>query len=45
MSAQQVRDNTGFELLFDADIETTEPPTDDELAVLREFDPDRVYIS
>ena len=29
----------------DADIETTEPPTDDELAVLREFDPDRVYIS
>ena len=45
VSAQQVRDNTGFELLFDADIETTEPPTDDELAVLREFDPDRVYIS
>ena len=45
VSAEQVRENTGFELLFDADIETTEPPTDEELAVLREFDPDRVYIS
>lgn len=45
VSAEQVRENTGFELLFDADIETTEPPTDDELAVLREFDPDRVYIA
>ncbi len=45
VSAEQVRENTGFELLFDADIETTEPPTDDELAVLREFDPERVYIA
>ena len=45
VSAERVRENTGFELLFDADIETTEPPTDDELAVLREFDPDRVYIA
>ena len=45
VSAEQVRESTGFELLFDADIETTEPPTDDELAVLREFDPDRVYIA
>ena len=45
VSAEQVQESTGFELLFDADIETTEPPTDDELAVLREFDPDRVYIA
>lgn len=45
VSAEQVRESTGFELLFDTDIETTEPPTDDELAVLREFDPDRVYIA
>ena len=45
VSADQVQENTGFELLFDADLETTEPPTDDELAVLREFDPDRVYIA
>ena len=45
VSAEQVRENTGFELLFDDDLETTAPPTDDELAVLREFDPDRVYIA
>ena len=45
VSADQVRENTGFELLFASDIETTEPPTDDELAGLREFDPDRVYIA
>jgi glutaconate CoA-transferase subunit B len=44
-TADQVRENTGFELLFDSNIETTEPPTDEELAVLREFDPDRVYIA
>jgi glutaconate CoA-transferase subunit B len=45
VTTEQVRENTGFELLFDSDLETTEPPTDDELAVLREFDPDRVYIA
>ena len=45
VSADQVQESTGFELLFDADMETTEAVTDDELAVLREFDPDRVYIA
>ena len=45
VSAEQVQESTGFELLFDADMETTEAVTDDELAVLREFDPDRVYIA
>ena len=45
VTAEQVQDNTGFELLFDSEIETTAPPTDDELAVLRELDPDRVYIA
>ena len=45
VSAEQVRENTGFDILFDSDIETTETPTDDELAVLREFDPDRIYIA
>ena len=45
VTADQVRENTGFELLFDSDIETTEPPTDEELAVIREFDADRVYIA
>ena len=45
VTAEEVRDNTGFELQFDPDVATTEPPTDDELAVLRELDPDRVYIA
>jgi len=45
VTAEQVRENTGFELLFESNIETTDPPTDEELAVLREFDPDRVYIA
>ena len=45
VTADQVRENTGFDILFDDDLETTEPPTDEELAVLREFDPDRVYIA
>ena len=45
VSAEQVQEATGFELLFDDDIRNTEPPTDEELAVVREFDPDRVYIA
>ena len=40
----EVRKKTGFELMFDTDIQTTQPPTSEELAVLRELDPDRVYI-
>ena len=45
VSAEQVRESTAFELLFDSDIKITEPPTDGELAVLREFDPERLYIA
>ena len=41
----RVRDATGFELMFDDEIGRTEPPTAEELAVLREMDPDRVYIA
>jgi glutaconate CoA-transferase subunit B len=40
-----VRQNTGFELLARPDIETTEPPTESELAVLRKLDPARLYIA
>jgi len=45
VTAEQVQENTGFELEFADDVETTEPPTDEELAVLREVDPDRIYIA
>src|SRR5262249_32521901 len=39
----QVQDNTGFPLLFDEETGVTEPPTQHELATLRELDPDRLY--
>ena len=44
VSIDQVRDNTGFDIQA-ADLETTEPPSARELAVLRELDPDRLYIA
>ncbi len=45
VTAEQVQENTGFELEFADDVETTDSPTDEELAVLREVDPDRIYIA
>jgi glutaconate CoA-transferase subunit B len=43
VAVEQVQENTGFELLAGADLPVTEPPTEQELAVLRHLDPDRVY--
>ena len=43
VTRQQVQDNTGFALVFDDETGVTEPPTDHELQILREFDPDRLY--
>ena len=43
VTREQVQDNTGFELLFDARVETPEPPRKDELEVLRHLDPERLY--
>jgi glutaconate CoA-transferase subunit B len=43
VAPEQVQENTGFELLIDADLPITDPPTDNELAVLRHLDPDRLY--
>jgi glutaconate CoA-transferase subunit B len=43
VAADQVQENTGFELLIDADLPITDPPTENELAVLRHLDPERVY--
>ncbi|NIR32246.1 MAG: 3-oxoadipate--succinyl-CoA transferase subunit B [Gammaproteobacteria bacterium] len=40
---EQVQENTGFEVIIEADVEVTEAPTLRELAVLRELDPDRLY--
>jgi glutaconate CoA-transferase subunit B len=43
VTAAAVQANTGFELLVAADLAVTEPPSDQELAVLRHLDPDRLY--
>jgi glutaconate CoA-transferase, subunit B len=43
VAADRVQENTGFELLMDADLAITDPPTENELAVLRHLDPDRLY--
>ena len=40
VSRDQVLDNTGFDLAFD---DTLAPPSSDELAVLRELDPEQLY--
>jgi glutaconate CoA-transferase subunit B len=43
VSADQVQENTGFALLIEAELPTTDPPTENELAVLRHLDPERLY--
>ena len=43
VATDQVQHNTSFELLVAADLPVTDPPTENELAVLRHLDPDRVY--
>jgi len=43
VTADQVQQNTGFELLVPPDLPVTDPPNEKELAVLRHLDPDRVY--
>ncbi len=44
VTVEQVRQNTGFELLIADTLEENHPPTDEELRVLREdVDPDKLY--
>jgi glutaconate CoA-transferase subunit B len=45
VTVEEVRDNTGFDILIDDDPETTEAPTEEELSILRHLDPDRLYIA
>ncbi|KAB2905637.1 MAG: 3-oxoacid CoA-transferase [Anaerolineae bacterium] len=45
ITIQDIIENTGFELLILGDVETLDPPTAEELRILREeIDPDRLYI-
>lgn len=43
-TADQVRENTGFEVLRAASVTTTEPPSPAELELLRALDPDRRFL-
>jgi glutaconate CoA-transferase, subunit B len=43
VSVAEVQANTGFELLLAAQVTVTDPPTENELRVLRDLDPDRLY--
>jgi len=43
VSRQQVEDNTGFKLLFADNLEAIAPPLPQELKVLRQLDPERLY--
>lgn len=43
VTREQVQDNTGFDLIFDAQVAVTAPPTDQELELLRELDPERLF--
>ncbi len=45
VTAEQVKDNTGFEIRIDDDVETTTPPSKAELDVLRHLDPEQLYIA
>ena len=43
VSREALQDNTGFTLDFAPHLGVTEPPTDQELELLRELDPERLY--
>jgi glutaconate CoA-transferase subunit B len=45
VTAEQVHDNTSFDIRIDDDVETTAPPTKAELDVLRHLDPEQLYIA
>ncbi|MEP9366342.1 CoA-transferase [Xanthobacter sp. VNH20] len=43
VTREEVQDNTGFDLVFDAQTAVTEPPTEHELSTLRMLDPERLF--
>jgi len=42
---EEVKERTGFEMLIPEDLSYTDPPTEEELRILRELDPDQRYTS
>jgi len=43
VAPDEVRDNTGFDIVIPDHVGRTDPPQKDELAVLRNLDPERLY--
>jgi glutaconate CoA-transferase subunit B len=41
---EQARTNTGWDLRVAPNLRATEPPRAEELKILRDFDPDRIYL-
>lgn len=44
-TAEQAQQNTGWALRTAPELKNTQPPTDEELALLRDLDPQRIYLS
>jgi glutaconate CoA-transferase, subunit B len=44
-TAEQARQNTGWALRCAPELKETQPPTEEELALLRDLDPQRIYLS
>ena len=42
-SVEEVKERTGFELIISEELPYTEPPTEEELRILRELDPEQRY--
>jgi glutaconate CoA-transferase subunit B len=42
-TVEEVKDRTGFDLLIPDKVQYTKPPTEEELRILRELDPDQRY--
>jgi len=44
VTVEEIRANTGFPLGLAPEVRVTEPPSDDELAMLRALDPERRFL-
>jgi acyl CoA:acetate/3-ketoacid CoA transferase beta subunit len=44
VTMEQIKENTGFDLMIPKDVPTTEPPTCEELELLKAIDPHGIYI-
>ena len=44
VTVEKVIENTGFELIIPDDVPVSDPPTEEELALLKEIDPDGIII-